>query len=61
MEHNKINKIPFGIFSRAKYLSKLNMKDNQLTSLPLDIGSWTNMVKTRSPSRRPLGNVTAIV
>jgi len=26
MEHNRINKIPFGIFSRAKVLSKLNMK-----------------------------------
>lgn len=35
MEHNQINKIPFGIFSRAAYLTKLNMKDNQLTSLPL--------------------------
>ena len=35
MEHNQINKIPFGIFSRAKYLTKLNMKDNQLTALPL--------------------------
>ena len=35
MEHNQINKIPYGIFSQAKCLSKLNMKDNQLTSLPL--------------------------
>ena len=35
MEHNQINKIPFGIFSRAECLTKLNMKDNQLTSLPL--------------------------
>lgn len=26
MEHNRINKIPFGIFSRARVLSKLNMK-----------------------------------
>lgn len=26
MEHNRINKIPFGIFIRAKVLSKLNMK-----------------------------------
>ena len=45
MEHNKINKIPFGIFSRAKNLTKLNMKDNQLTSLPLDIGTWIYMVE----------------
>ena len=45
MEHNQINKIPFGIFSRASSLTKLNMKDNQLTSLPLDIGTWTNMVE----------------
>ena len=35
MEHNQINKIPFGIYSRAKGLTKLNMKDNQLSSLPL--------------------------
>jgi len=35
MEHNLINKIPFGIFSRAEFLTSLNMKDNQLTSLPL--------------------------
>ena len=45
MEHNKINNIPFGIFTRAKHLTKLNMKDNQLASLPLDIGSWMNMVE----------------
>jgi len=35
MEQNVINKIPYGIFSQARYLSKLNMKDNRLTSLPL--------------------------
>jgi len=35
MEHNQINKIPYGIFSQAHCLTKLNMKDNQLTSLPL--------------------------
>ena len=39
MEHNQINKIPFGIFSRAACLTKLNMKDNQLTSLPLGMTS----------------------
>ena len=37
MEHNQVNKIPFGIFSRAEFLTSLNMKDNQLTSLPLGI------------------------
>ena len=37
MEHNQINKVPFGIFSRASCLTKLNMKDNQLTSLPLGL------------------------
>jgi hypothetical protein len=31
MEHNRINKIPFGIFSRAKVLSKLNMKVRMLS------------------------------
>jgi leucine-rich repeat protein SHOC2 len=35
MEHNQINKVPFGIFSQASCLTKLNMKDNQLSSLPL--------------------------
>ena len=35
MEHNQITKIPFGIFSRAPSLTKLNMKENQLRSLPL--------------------------
>ena len=35
MDYNQINKIPFGIFSRSRYLTKLNMKDNQLTALPL--------------------------
>ena len=35
MEHNQCDRIPYGIFSRAKYLSKLNMKENQLKSLPI--------------------------
>ena len=29
------DRIPYGIFSRANYLQKLNMKENQLTSLPI--------------------------
>ena len=29
------HRIPYGIFSRANYLQKLNMKENQLTSLPI--------------------------
>lgn len=41
----KVDKIPYGIFSRAKHLAKLNMKENLLTSLPLDIGTWVNMVE----------------
>ncbi len=45
LEHNQVDKIPYGIFSRAKHLTKLNMKENLLTSLPLDIGTWTNMVE----------------
>ena len=45
MEHNKITNIPLGIFSRATALTKLNMKENQLTALPLDVGSWVNMVE----------------
>ncbi len=35
MEHNQIGKIPFGIFSRALGLTKLNLKENELTQLPL--------------------------
>lgn len=34
MDHNQITKIPFGIFSRATNLAKLNMKNNQLAALP---------------------------
>ena len=36
-------RIPYGIFSRADHLQKLNMKENQLTSLPIgDRTSETN-------------------
>lgn len=35
MEHNAIAKIPFGIFSKATGLTKLNLKENALTSMPL--------------------------
>ena len=42
MEHNKCDRIPYGIFSRASHLTKLNMKENQLTSLP--IGNSLNNV-----------------
>ena len=42
---NIFSRIPYGIFSRAKCLQKLNMKENQLTSLPIDIGTWTHMVE----------------
>ena len=35
MEHNFCDRIPYGIFSRANYLQKLNMKENKLTSLPI--------------------------
>lgn len=45
MEHNQINKIPYGIFSQAHYLTKLNMKDNQLTSLPLGIDIFISLNK----------------
>jgi len=45
MQHNQIDKIPYSIFSFAKHLSTLNMNTNQLTSLPLDIGTWSSMVE----------------
>ena len=38
MEHNKCDRIPYGIFSRAGHLTKLNMKENLLTSLPIGKG-----------------------
>ena len=41
----QVSRIPFEIFSRAQRLSKLNMRNNQLTSLPLDVGSWISMVE----------------
>lgn len=34
MEYNQITRIPFGIFSRASNLTKLNMKDNQIGAFP---------------------------
>ena len=43
MECNTIDKIPFSIFSLAKYLSKLNMRENALTSLPLGKSRSTNI------------------
>ena len=54
MEHNKCDRIPYGIFSRASHLTKLNMKENQLTSLP--IGNSLNNVYNNSLSV-PLWNV----
>ena len=45
MQHNQIDKIPYSIFSFAKHLSTLNMNTNHLTSLPIDLGSWTSMVE----------------
>ncbi|KRY30559.1 Leucine-rich repeat protein soc-2 [Trichinella spiralis] len=45
LEHNQIGKIPFGIFSRAKHLTTLNLKENELTALPLDIGTWKSLVE----------------
>lgn len=33
MDHNQIDKIPFGIFSLARNLAALNLRDNQITSL----------------------------
>ena len=47
MEHNQIDKIPYSIFSFAKYLSNLNMKDNQLTLLPLGKSYFSGLVKKR--------------
>ena len=45
MEHNFCDRIPYGIFSRANHLQKLNMKENTLTSLPIDIGTWMPVVE----------------
>ncbi len=40
-----MSRIPYEVFSRAQYLSKLNMINNQLTALPLDIDTWRSMVE----------------
>lgn len=37
MEHNSISLIPFGIFANSSALTKLNFKENQLTTLPLGL------------------------
>ena len=42
MEHNHCDRIPYGIFSRAKNLTELNMKENQLASLP--IGTYDDLI-----------------
>ncbi len=43
MEHNFCDRIPYGIFSRAKLLTKLNMKENALTSLPIGLFSQNSL------------------
>ena len=42
MEHNFCDRIPYGIFSRANHLTKLNMKENKLTSLPIGNSAFRN-------------------
>ena len=44
MGHNQMSKIPFGIFSRAKSLTRLHLKCNEISSLPLDMGTWSSLV-----------------
>ena len=34
-DRNKIARIPFGYFSKAEFMSRLNLENNQLKSLPL--------------------------
>jgi leucine-rich repeat protein SHOC2 len=45
VEHNGISKIPFGIFAKAIQLSKLNIKENELTAFPLDFGTWVTLTE----------------
>ncbi|KAI6214290.1 hypothetical protein M3Y94_00250400 [Aphelenchoides besseyi] len=45
LEHNAISLIPFGIFADSTGLTKLNLKENQLTSLPLDFGTWISLTE----------------
>ena len=45
VEHNNINKIPFGIFAKAGQLSKLNFKENELSAFPLDFGTWITLTE----------------
>ena len=42
---SQVSRIPYEVFSRAQYLSKLNMINNHLTALPLDIATWKSMVE----------------
>ena len=44
MEHNQIANIPFLIFSRAQHLTKINLKENSLKTLPLGEKILTNLL-----------------
>lgn len=44
MEHNFISLIPFGIFANSVGLTKLNFKENQLTTLPLGLLSFYKII-----------------
>lgn len=63
LEHNQIDKIPYGIFSRAKALTKLNMKENSLVSgSSIDIHSYLiNRPYFQTQLPLDLGNWTNMV
>lgn len=45
MEHNSIGKVPLHIFTQAPNLTCVNLRDNQITALPLDFNTWSSLTE----------------
>ena len=45
LEHNSIGKVPLHIFTQAPNLTVVNLRDNQITSLPLDFNTWSSVTE----------------
>ena len=49
MEQNSITKVPLGIFSQASELTTLNLRENQLSQLPLGTTSFLSLLSPPIP------------
>ena len=45
LDHNSIGKVPLHIFTQAPNLTVVNLRDNQITSLPLDFNTWSTLTE----------------